>query len=430
MARMFTPEQLREIAEPLADRALRALTAGDTVQLKALMADMAHAHAGVETLGLHVTARLLGEWRQDFGDDTARAMLDEIAERMMASFAQDWLQGRDELAIRDLIAVFKHQSGQLVPADETDNTVVLDLAPCGSGGRFLVDGTAERSPGWYGRWDDGVSSLCQACKACQRAVNRAVGAPVFVTEISTRVAGRCTIRLGKTAARGRRLFEGAAFFAATQTRIAQAQQLVARRNLRVAELLRDQHLDWRPWHDFQVALLAHLFGASRKAGGTPYLEAKLESAYNSTFRLFYPVFQRLDDETHLRYLATTHHYHMMRFVLSEEDDRFVFRLDPCGSGGRLYRGEIWRGMFRYGDGPTAQLVPEAQPITFGRRDFPVYCSHCAAHNRDQHRHDVLYFVNDGHAQHRPGAPCLQFTYKKGVAAAAVDPAIWRQVGLP
>jgi hypothetical protein len=429
MTRLFTPEQLREIAEPLADKALRALERKDLPQLKALMTDMAHAHAGVETLGLHVAARLLGEWRRDFGDVQARAMLDEIADRMMASFAQDWLEGRDERAIGDLMQVFKHQSGQMVPVDETDEAVVLDLAPCGSGGRFLLDGTVDRSPDWYGRWDDGVSSFCQACKACQRAVNRAVDQEVFITEISTRVAGRCTIRLGKTAARGRRLFEGQTFFDATRTRIAQAQDKVARRNLNVADLLRDQHRDWLPWHDFEVALLAHLFGASRKAGGTPYLEARLESAYNSTFRLFYPVFQRLDDETHLRYLAITHHYHMMRFTLTEEEDRFVFRLDPCGSGGRLYRGEIWRGMFRYGDGPTAQLVAEPHPITFGRRDFPVYCSHCAAHNLDQHRYDVLYFVNDGLAQNRPGAACLQFTYKKGVHAADVDPAIWRQVGI-
>jgi hypothetical protein len=431
MGKMFTPEQLTEIAEPLADKALRALEQNDIPLLKALMTDMATAHLGVEALGLHAISRFLGEWRQDFGDERARAMLDELADRLMESFAKDWQEGRDGLAIRDLISVFKHQGGgTLVPVDETDETVVLDLAPCGSGGRFLMDGTVDRSPEWYGNWDDGVSSFCQACKACQRAVNRAVGDEVFSTEISERVPGRCTIRFTKTASRGQRLFPGKSFYEVTQTRIAQAQLKVARRNHKVSDLLVDQHRDWLPWHDFQIALLAHVFGASRKAGGTDYLEAKLESAYNSTFRLFYPVFQRLDDETHLRYLAITHHYHMMQFHLSEEDDRFVFRLDPCGSGGRLFRGEMWRNLFQYEDGPTTHRTPNEHPITFGRRDFPTYCSHCAAHNRDQHRHDVLYFVNDGHAQNQPGAACLQFTYKKGVKAADVDPAIWKQIGLP
>ena len=80
MGTMFTPEQLREIAEPLPDRALRALKANDLPQLRALMADMAVAHSGVETLGLHVLARIIGEWRQDFGSERARAMLDEVAD--------------------------------------------------------------------------------------------------------------------------------------------------------------------------------------------------------------------------------------------------------------------------------------------------------------------------------------------------------------
>ena len=85
-------------------------------------------------------------------------------------------------------------------------------------------------------------------------------------------------------------------------------------------LLKDQHLDWMPWHDFVISLLAHLFGACQSEKGTDYLEARLESAYNSTFRLFYPVFRKLGEEEHLRYLCMSHHYHMMRFELTEEAD--------------------------------------------------------------------------------------------------------------
>ena len=430
MTTMFTPDQLRDIVEPPSEKALRALEARDLPRLNALMTEMAGGQAGVESLGLHVLARFCGELREDLGEDEARALLDRVAGRMMESFAADWHQGRDETVIRDLVSVFRHQSGgNMVPVDETDAEVVFDLAPCGSGGRFIVDGSIETSPRWYGAWSDAVPSYCQACTACQRALNDAVGETVWSTEISERVPGRCTVRFAKGASRGQRLFEGKAFYEVTQTRIAMARQKVARHDYRVADLLKDQHRDWMPWHDFQIAMLAHVFGACQRLRGTDYLDAKLESAYNSAFRLFYPVFKKLDEEVHLRYLCTTHHYHMMRFQMTEEVDRFTFRLDPCGSGGRLYRGEMWRALFRYDDGPTSPLISEAQPITFGRRDFPVYCTHCAAHNRDQYRHDVLYFVNDGHAQDRPGAACLQFTYKKGVHADAVDPAIWRQVGI-
>lgn len=430
MAVMFSEEQLREFAEPLSEKALRALASKDIPTLQALMAEMAVAHTGIETLGLHVAARFCGEMRVDFGDAGARTLLEKVAAKLMTSFAQDFLEERDDVAINDLISVLKHQTGgNMVPVDETGDEVTFDLAPCGSGGRFIVDGTVSKSPEWYGAWDDGVTSACQICKACQRELNRSVGADVWTTEISDRVPGRCSVKFRKLASRGRRLFEGASIYEVTRTRIALARQRVSRRDYRVAELLREQHRDWMPWHDFQIATLGHLFGVCQATRGTKYLSEKLESAYNSTFRLFYPVFQRLSDEVHLRYLCTTHHYHMMRFELIEEDDRFVFRLDPCGSGGRLYRGEVWRNLFRYDGGETSPLIPVEHPITFGRREFPVYCTHCAAHNRDQFTYDVLYFVNDGLAQMRPGDACLQFTYKKGVHAQDIDPELRRQVDI-
>src|SRR5690606_34047075 len=220
----------------------------------------------------------------------------------------------------------------MVPVDETDDEVVFDLSPCGSGGRFLVDGTVDRDTERYGRWDDGIPSVCQACKACQRAVDRAVGAPTWSTELSTRVPGRCTLRFRKHASRGKRLFPGGAIYEVTRTRLALARQKLDRHDYGVASLLKDQHLDWMPWHDFVISLLAHLFGACHAERGIAYLNAKLETAYNPTFRLFYPVLKRLSDEEHLRYLCVAHHYHMMSFQLSEEPDRFVFRLNPCGSG--------------------------------------------------------------------------------------------------
>ena len=430
MTRMFTAEQLRDISEPLSEKALRALEAGDIPGLNALMSEMATGQTGVESLSLHVLARFCGELRLDLGEEEAKALLDRVAGRLMESFAADWREGRDEIAIRDLIAVFKHQSGgNMVPVDETADEVVFDLSPCGSGGRFVVDGTVDRDAERYGRWSDGVPSACQACQAGQPPLDRAVGSPTWSTEISARVPGRCTLRFRKHASRGKRLFPGAKLYEATRTRLSLARQMVARRDYRVAELLKDQHHDWMPWHDFVISLLAHLFGACQSAKGTDYLEAKLESAYNSTFRLFYPVFKKLGEEEHLRYLCMAHHYHLMRFELTEEADRFVFRLDPCGSGGRLFRGQMWRNLFRYDGQATTPLIDEARPITFGRRDFPVYCTHCAAHNRDQFVYDVLYFVNDGHAQMRPGDACLQFTYKKGRHVGDVDPALRKQVGM-
>ena len=426
---MFTDEQLRDIAEAPSDKALRALEAGDTLTLKGLLWEMAAGPAGVEGLSLHVLTRFIGELRKDFGEEGARCLLDRIGNQMMRSFVADYRAGKEREVIFDLISVFKHQGGgNLVPVVETDDEVVFDLAPCGSGGRYILDGSIDKSPGWYGRWSDGIPSYCQSCKACQRALNDATRAQTWTTELSGSVPGRCTMRFRKAQTRAARLFAGSEMYAVTRTRIQLALDKTGRNDFRIADLIKDQHRDWMPWHDFAVSLAAYVFGICYVERGSQYLADKLKVAYNSTFSLFYPVFQKLGDERHLRYLCKTHHYHMMTFTLTEEEERFVFRLDPCGSGGRHYRGEMWRNLFQYGE-ELSPLIAKAHDVTFNRENFPVYCTHCAAHNRDEFTHDVLYFVNDGHAQMRPGMPCLQFTYKKGVHVDRVDKALLAQVGM-
>lgn len=429
MTRMFSDAQLRDIAEPPAEKALRALAEGDVTRLNGLLCEMAVGQSGVEGMSLHVLNRFFGEWRKDFGEESARSLLDRVGRQLMRSFAADYIAGKEKEVIADLVSVFKHQGrGHIVPVTETEDEIVFDLAPCGSGGRFVLDGTCDRLPEWYGRWSDGVTGFCQACKACQRALNEATGEPTWTSEISDRVPGRCTLRFRKRQSRSVRLFPELELYEVTRTRVQLALEKTAKHDYRIAGLVKDQHHDWMPWHDFAISMAAYVFGCCQVERGTQYLAEKLSAAYNSTFSLFYPVFQKLDDESSLRYLCKSHHYHMMRFTLTEEDERFVFKLDPCGSGGRLFRNEMWRNLFTYG-GELSPLIAKAHDVTFNRDDFPSYCSHCASHNRDQFANDVLYFVNDGWAQMRPGMPCLQYTYKKGVHVNRVDPALLRQVGM-
>ena len=61
------------------------------------------------------------------------------------------------------------------------------------------------------------------------------------------------------------------------------------------------------------------------------------------------------------------------FTITEDDEKLTFHLHPCGSGGRLVR----RGLYeREGYGRTTQ----AHDWSFGRRDMPLYCTHCAFMN--------------------------------------------------
>ena len=59
------------------------------------------------------------------------------------------------------------------------------------------------------------------------------------------------------------------------------------------------------------------------------------------------------------------------FKLVEDEEKFTFILDPCGSGGRLWR----KG--RYEPPLDLALTSQSYPWSYNRQAFPYYCLHCA-----------------------------------------------------
>lgn len=61
--------------------------------------------------------------------------------------------------------------------------------------------------------------------------------------------------------------------------------------------------------------------------------------------------------------------HLQPLEIMEDDEKVEIKMKPCGSGGRL----ISEGKY---EGPNAfHTIAKAQPLTYGRPDYPVYCAH-------------------------------------------------------
>jgi hypothetical protein len=433
MTRQYTDAELAEIAKPFEVHAIDALRRGDIERVTTLLEEMRRGPAGLEALCLHALARKAGKLRRDFGEARAREALLRLGAALMRTWVRQYAAGDERGAIADLVAVFREQTGgALAPLKEDDDTVVLDLEPCGSGGRLERQGLPEKHPDWYGGWSDGVSSFCQICKACQHALNEEVGEKVWTTEKGP--GGRCRATFKKVRQRGETLFDDEARARLVRTRAQQAQAKLAAGDHDIEPLLHGQRKDWMPWHDFSVVCLEYFYAIALELGGADYLDELLAQTYEPAFYAGFPRYAAMSDDELVREVARTWNYHCADFTIAEEDDRFVFRLDPCGSGGRLFRGQMWRDMFHYGE-PLSPIMPEPHNINFNRRQAPAYCTHCAASNRAQlagasSGTHPLFFVIDGHAQLRPGQPCRQFAYKKSADRARVDPALFAQVGLP
>lgn len=95
-----------------------------------------------------------------------------------------------------------------------------------------------------------------------------------------------------------------------------------------------------------------------------------------------------------------------RFTVTEDDEKFSFHLEPCGSGGRL----LLKG--RYNPPFGAQFTKQSHWWTHGRNRFPYYCVHCCFVN------EIVPFETYGYltwpmdlAHHASGEHCIWHVYK-------------------
>lgn len=428
MTRQYSDAQLRAMSKSLPELAREALAAGDRVRLRRLLEQMAMAHATLHTLGSATLARIWGKWHREFGEERTAAMLDRIGRRMMEPYIAQWRRAEEQETIGDLLALYKHQVGAAItPVAQDGRDLELRLAPCGSGGVMLLRGFERKMPQWYRRCEDGTPIFCRGCKSLQNALNEAAGEVVWNTAIDGDSVGACHMSFRRQAGIGA-VFSDAQLQDMTHSRAQRAIDRVDAGDYDIEALIDGQQHDWKPWHDSIMVWSEYTFAGCVEFGGMDYLEECLKECYDSAFAFIYQSMEQFASDTERVFaLAQSWHYHQGAFRLEEEDDRFVFVLDPCGSGGRLFREEMHKDMFHYGT-ELAPIVAQPHTLTFGREQFPLYCSHCASGNRDQFNGNPLVFVVDGHAQLRRGMACRQYVWKKD-APRRVEKALLQQVGM-
>lgn len=92
--------------------------------------------------------------------------------------------------------------------------------------------------------------------------------------------------------------------------------------------------------------------------------------------------------------------HFGEITITEEPDKYMVRLDPCGSGGRLVMArEVGR-------------TKKAYPWSWGRSGIPYYCVHCCLEWEIIPIEMRGYPIRVTLPGDKPGDPCIHFFYKK------------------
>jgi hypothetical protein len=140
--------------------------------------------------------------------------------------------------------------------------------------------------------------------------------------------------------------------------------------------------EWRFLHDLLVESIAGLLSYVQEKLGEEAVADSHRFCMERGWRRNVEEIDRRPREQIVHLLAATWRAHSGSgtgphpgaFTIEEDDEKVTFRMNPCGSGQRLWR------MGRY-EGPNGYATTrDAHDWSYEREGFPVYCTHCTFMN--------------------------------------------------
>ncbi len=180
---------------------------------------------------------------------------------------------------------------------------------------------------------------------------------------------------------------------------------------RIAEYAR---LEWQIVHDMYVNWSWSFFTYIADTYGEAELEKAFRSILGSYYKSRYDKVMASSVETQLQLTVEGLRGHLMgpgrqgEIAITEEADRYVLKLDPCGSGG-VARQRVERG--NEANPELFGFSKEAHSWTWGKPHVCYYCGHCTMVN------EILAIENYGHPMRVTEYPekaedaCTWYIYK-------------------
>jgi hypothetical protein len=114
----------------------------------------------------------------------------------------------------------------------------------------------------------------------------------------------------------------------------------------------------------------------------------------------------MSSEDAVRFKTMIHRAHHSNMELSEEADRFVLKLDPCNTGGRMLREGL--------DNPPVNLgkFKKGFPESWNRSGVSYYCAHCGLHSIVSVEKGAPHPTWIYRCPENPQDPCYQYCYKR------------------
>jgi hypothetical protein len=198
---------------------------------------------------------------------------------------------------------------------------------------------------------------------------------------------------------------------------------------RAIELCEEMKHEWRFLHDLMAESMLGLVTYIQEAFGEAHVADAWERSMRRGWKRDTKEILSRDRRRIVEALAATWRAHSTSgtgpepgaFSIEEDDEKFTFRMNPCGSGQRLWR----RGMY-HGEDPYG-VTQEAHDWSYGRAGLPLYCTHCTFMNEllPIRWYGMPLYPSDP-PQDYDRDPCTWYWYKD---PADIPARYWQRYGL-
>ncbi len=134
------------------------------------------------------------------------------------------------------------------------------------------------------------------------------------------------------------------------------------------DLAKRMYREFNHLHDGYMVWVTGLLTYIYKNYGIDAVEKAEREAHTIEAKVVFKPSEETDFRSRVEHMVGGMRGHLQPITVREDDEKVCITMKPCGSGERI----IQKGGYQAG----LARVKEAHRITWGMKDFPIYCVHC------------------------------------------------------
>ncbi len=136
------------------------------------------------------------------------------------------------------------------------------------------------------------------------------------------------------------------------------------------ELAKRMYEEFNYLHDGYMVWVTGLLSYIYRKYGIDALEEAEREAHTIEGKTVFKPSGKTDFRSRVEEMAKGLRGHLQHITIEEDDEKVTLTMKPCGSGERI----IQKGLYD----PEVGLAKVKEPhrVTWGMKDFPIYCVHC------------------------------------------------------